>query len=120
MYGFEGEVLHKYDKKTYELFSQLYCYLPIGHAINKKVLVVHGGLFTKDGVKLSEIEAINRRREPPDEGIMCECMWSDPTDMNGRHPSKRGVGVQFGPDVAAKFLEENGLSKNHQTFLFPN
>lgn len=38
--------------------------------------------------------------------------------MNGRHPSKRGVGVQFGPDVAAKFLEENGLSKSFE--IIPN
>mmetsp|Transcript_28624 Transcript_28624/g.20681 ORF Transcript_28624/g.20681 Transcript_28624/m.20681 type:complete len:92 (+) Transcript_28624:1266-1541(+) len=40
---------------------------------------------------------------------MCELLWSDPTDMVGRHPSKRGVGVQFGPDIAEKFCEENGL-----------
>ena len=42
---------------------------------------------------------------------MCEALWSDPCDMNGRYPSKRGVGVMFGPDVAEKFLESNGLSK---------
>lgn len=111
MYGFEGEVVKKLDKKTYDLFSQLFCYLPIVHVINKQVMVTHGGLFAKDGVKLSQIEQVSRKREPPDEGIMCECLWSDPTDMNGRHPSKRGVGVQFGPDVAARFLEDNGLSK---------
>lgn len=111
MYGFEGEVLAKYDVKIYDCFSQLFCFLPLCHVINKKVLVTHGGLFAKDGVRLSQIENVHRQREPPDEGIMCECLWSDPTDMNGRHPSKRGVGVQFGPDVAAKFLEENGLSK---------
>lgn len=100
MYGFEGEVRHKYDVKTYELFSELFCYLPIGHCINNKILVVHGGLFAKDGVKLEDIAKVNRIREPTDEGIMCECLWSDPCDQDGRHPSKRGVGVQFGPDVA--------------------
>lgn len=42
---------------------------------------------------------------------MCEALWSDPCDMNGRHPSKRGVGVMFGPDIAEKFLESNKLSK---------
>lgn len=109
MYGFEGEVKAKYDVKTYELFSQLFCYLPLSHVINKKVMVCHGGLFAKDGVKLHDIKAVNRQREPPDEGIMCECLWSDPTDLNGRHPSKRGVGVQFGPDIAEKFLNDNGL-----------
>ena len=50
-------------------------------------------------------------REPPDEGLMCELLWSDPMDTNGRQPSKRGVGCMFGPDVAARFLDENNLSK---------
>jgi len=109
MYGFEGEVKHKYDMKTYDLFSQLFCHLPLAHCINKKVMVCHGGLFSKDGVKLKDIANTNRKREPNDEGIMCECLWSDPCDMNGRHPSKRGCGVMFGPDVAARFLEDNGL-----------
>jgi serine/threonine-protein phosphatase 5 len=55
LYGFEGEVKKKYDVKMYDLFSELFCYLPIGHCINKKILVVHGGLFAKDGVKLEDI-----------------------------------------------------------------
>jgi len=109
MYGFEGEVKHKYDLKTYDLFASLFCYLPLAHCINKKILIVHGGLFSKDGVKLEDIAKVDRIREPPDEGIMCEILWSDPCDEDGRQPSKRGVGVQFGPDVAAKFLEENNL-----------
>ncbi|TNV73192.1 hypothetical protein FGO68_gene6014 [Halteria grandinella] len=109
LYGFEGEVKKKYDVKLYDLFSELFCYLPIAHCINSQVLVVHGGLFAKDGVKLEDIAKFNRVREPADEGIMCECLWSDPCDQNGRHPSKRGVGVQFGPDVASRFLDENNL-----------
>ena len=74
-------------------------------------MVCHGGLFSKDGVKLRQISEVHRKREPGDEGIMVEALWSDPCDMNGRHPSKRGVGVMFGPDIAAKFLDDNGLSK---------
>lgn len=109
LYGFEGEVKHKYDVKTYDLFSQLFCYLPIAHCINKKIFIVHGGLFAKDGIKLADIEKVDRKREPPDEGIMCETLWSDPCDQDGRHPSKRGVGIQFGPDVAQRFLDDNNL-----------
>ena len=111
MYGFEGEVKAKYDVKTYDVFSQLFCLLPLCHCINKKVMVTHGGLFSKDGITLKDITNTDRRREPPEGGIMCEALWSDPCDMNGRHPSKRGTGVMFGPDVAAKFLDDNGLSK---------
>ena len=49
-------------------------------------------------------------REPPDEGLMCECLWSDPQPAHGRAPSKRGIGVAFGPDVTRRFLADNRLS----------
>ena len=109
MYGFEGEVKAKYDVKTYDLFSQLFCHLPLAHVINRKVMVCHGGLYSKDNVTLRQIAECHRKREPGEEGIMVETLWSDPCDMNGRHPSKRGVGVMFGPDVAERFLTANGL-----------
>jgi serine/threonine-protein phosphatase 5 len=109
LYGFEGEVVHKYDQKTYELFCDIFCYMPLSYVLNKKVMITHGGLFSKDGVKLEDIKKIDRVREPPEDGLMCELLWSDPHPQNGRHPSKRGVGVSFGPDVAHKFLDDNGL-----------
>ena len=34
----------------------------------------------------------------------------DPQAANGRSPSKRGIGLSFGPDVIANFLKNNGLS----------
>jgi serine/threonine-protein phosphatase 5 len=112
MYGFEGEVKHKYNDKTMDLFTEIFCYLPIVHVINKKIFITHGGLFSKDGVKLADIEAIHRKKEPESEGLMCELLWSDPSDIDGRQPSKRGCGIAFGPDVTEKFLKENDLSKS--------
>ena len=116
LYGFEGEVKAKYDMKVYDLFSETFCQMPLSHCINKQVFITHGGLFAKNGVTLDEIRKTNRTKEPGDEGIMCECLWSDPCDMNGRHPSKRGVGVMFGPDVTENFLTTNNLSKYKPTF----
>ncbi|CAB5089498.1 unnamed protein product [Rhizophagus irregularis] len=40
---------------------------------------------------------------------MCELLWSDPQPQPGRGPSKRGVGIQFGPDVTENFLKRNNL-----------
>ena len=40
---------------------------------------------------------------------MAELLWSDPQPYPGRAPSKRGVGVAFGPDVTERFLQANGL-----------
>jgi len=70
---------------------------------------MHGGLFSRDDVTLDEIRKINRFCEPPDEGVMSEMLWSDPQPQPGRSPSKRGVGLSFGPDVTHKFLKLNNL-----------
>lgn len=91
---------------------------------------MHGGLFSSDNVTTDDLRAVERNRQPPEEGIMCELLWSDPQPQNGRSPSKRGVGCQFGkvsqadtscrfplikilpllgPDVTENFLKKNNL-----------
>ena len=59
-YGFEGEVMAKYDRTVMNLFTEVFNQLPLAAVIDKKVLVVHGGLFDKDGVTLDDIRAIDR------------------------------------------------------------
>ena len=46
-----------------------------------------------------DIRKVGRIREPGDEGIMVDCLWADPMDINGRMPSKRGISMMFGPDI---------------------
>ena len=70
IYGFEGEVRSKLSDTFVELFAEVFCCLPLAHVINNKVFIVHGGLFSIDGVKLSDIRAIDRFCEPPEEGII--------------------------------------------------
>ncbi|CAM8949837.1 unnamed protein product [Rhodiola kirilowii] len=109
IYGFEGEVRSKLSETFVELFAEVFCCLPLAHVVNEKIFVVHAGLFSTDGVKLSDIRAIDRFCEPPEEGLMCEILWSDPQPNLGRGPSKRGVGLSFGPDVTKRFLKDNDL-----------
>jgi len=109
IYGFQGEVQHKVDSHSFELFSEAFNWLPLGALIQKKIFVVHGGLFAEDGVKLDQIRKIDRFRQPPESGLMCDILWSDPQPNNGRSPSKRGVGLSFGPDITAEFLKTNDL-----------
>jgi len=109
MYGFEGEVKAKYSQNIFDLFSEVFCWLPLAHLLNKKVLVVHGGLFSDDNVKIDDIRQTDRYKEPPESGIMAELLWSDPQPFPGRAPSKRGVGLSFGPDVTERFLKNNDL-----------
>lgn len=99
IYGFEGEVKAKYTAQMYELFSEVFEWLPLAQCINGKVLVrslrashtaqatrrgggggafphrgtcfpqiMHGGLFSEDGVTLDDIRKIERNRQPPDSG----------------------------------------------------
>lgn len=109
MYGFDGEVKAKYTDQMAKLFTEVYNWLPLAHCLNKRVLVMHGGLFSTDDVTLEKISQIDRNRQPPEFGLMCELLWSDPHPQNGIAPSKRGVGCQFGPDITDRFLKLNNL-----------
>jgi len=113
-YGFEGEVMHKYGSRCFDLFSEVFNWLPLAAHIkattnNKSALVVHGGLSGKTDVTLHDIKSIVRNRQPPESGLMCELLWSDPQSLPGLAPNKRGVGVAFGPDITHKFLSHNKL-----------
>ena len=68
MYGFEGEVKSKYNNEMIDLFTEVYNRLPLCHCLNRKVLVMHGGLFSKDGVTLDDIVKTERFRQPPEDG----------------------------------------------------
>eukprot|EP00904_Undaria_pinnatifida_P008607 jgi/Undpi1/4877/HiC_scaffold_19.g08230.m1 len=109
IYGFEGEVRHKYDQTVMTLFAEVFCWLPLAATLGGGVFITHGGLPAEDAKTLADIDAVRRGREPPDSGMMSDLMWSDPQPFAGRSPSKRGVGMAFGPDVTEAFLTGNDL-----------
>ena len=85
---------------------------PTLHRNLKRYHVVHGGLFSKDEVTLADIRAIDRlgQKQPGQSGLMSEMLWTDPQFMPGRGPSKRGVGIAFGPDVTRRWTELNEVT----------
>ncbi|KAH7913689.1 phosphoprotein phosphatase [Hygrophoropsis aurantiaca] len=134
-YGFEGEAKHKHGEQTYKLFAHVFTTLPLATLVSatqppltrspntilspeerKRYFVVHGGLFSKDGVTLDDVRKINRIGcQPGQEGLMCTflappLLWTDPQIMPGRGPSKRGVGIAFGPDVTRRWCTLNGVT----------
>jgi len=111
MYGFEGECRYKYNERVYKLFSESFSALPLATLIGKKYFVLHGGLFSDDDISLDDVRKLNRhkQRQPGQSGLMMEMLWTDPQPAPGRGPSKRGVGLQFGPDITKRFCEKNGL-----------
>ena len=58
--------------------------LPLVTMVSGRIFVCHGGLFGADGVTLTHLRGIHRKREPPMEGatfedrLMEELLWSDP------------------------------------------
>ncbi|KAK0225893.1 phosphoprotein phosphatase [Armillaria fumosa] len=135
-YGFEGEAKHKHGEQSYKLFAHAFTALPLATLLSaskppakkdasiltddrrKRYFVVHGGLFSKDDVSLEDIKKIDRiGRQPGQEGLMCELLWTDPQVMSGRGPSKRGVGIAFGPDVTRRWCQFNkvtGIIRSHE------
>ncbi|CAF9904850.1 hypothetical protein IMSHALPRED_000191 [Imshaugia aleurites] len=111
VYGFEGECKAKYSERVFKLFSESFSALPLATLIGKKFFTLHGGLFSDDKISLDDVRKLNRhqQRQPGQQGLMMEMLWTDPQPMPGRGPSKRGVGLQFGPDVTKRFCEANSL-----------
>ncbi|KAI7967856.1 hypothetical protein MJO29_001133 [Puccinia striiformis f. sp. tritici] len=136
VYGFEGETKKKYSELCYKLFEEVFCALPLCCLVTasqqpesseiskvpakpffdaegrKRFFIVHGGLFSKDEVSFDELKKIPRmvRKQPGNEGLMMECLWTDPQDAPGRGPSKRGVGLGFGPDITENWCRHSGVT----------
>ncbi|CCJ29955.1 unnamed protein product [Pneumocystis jirovecii] len=110
IYGFEGECKAKYTERTFKLFSESFNCLPLATLIGRTYLVLHGGLFSDDNITLDDIKKIDRisKKQPGNTGLMMEILWTDPQPLPGRGPSKRGVGLQFGPDPNGYEIEHNG------------
>uniref|UniRef100_A0A8B9HP98 protein-serine/threonine phosphatase n=1 Tax=Astyanax mexicanus TaxID=7994 RepID=A0A8B9HP98_ASTMX len=102
MYGFEGEVKAKYTAQMFQLFSEVFQWLPLAQCINSKVLVMHGGLFSEDGISVLIYSCKSLKLYFGKNCLIC-------FSQNGRSISKRGVSCQFGPDVTQRFLEQNKL-----------
>eukprot|EP00914_Ancora_sagittata_P022400 GHVO01044579.1.p1 GENE.GHVO01044579.1~~GHVO01044579.1.p1 ORF type:complete len:296 (+),score=41.11 GHVO01044579.1:186-1073(+) len=109
VYGFYDECIRKYGSaQIWNLFTNLFDYLPLSAVVGGKIFCDHGGL-SPDATTLDEIRDINRVRELPPDGPMCDLLWSDPDDIRGFKTSPRGAGFAFGPDVTEEFIHKNGL-----------
>lgn len=70
---------------------------------------MHGGL-SPDLKQLSQIARIMRPTDVPDQGLLCDLLWSDPDkDVSGWGDNDRGVSFTFGADVVSDFLDKHDL-----------
>lgn len=59
----------------------LFDLLPLACEIGGDYLCVHGGI-SPHMVSAKDIDKIDRRVEPPLQGLLCDLLWSDPVDDN--------------------------------------
>jgi serine/threonine-protein phosphatase 2B catalytic subunit len=130
-FTFKLECKHKYSERIYDACMESFCALPLAAIMNKQFLCIHGGLspelHTLEDLKsvsrspTSEYPdlhgQIDRFREPPTHGLMCDILWADPLEEFGQektgeffvHNHVRGCSYFFSYPAACAFLEKNNL-----------
>ncbi|KAI8442466.1 hypothetical protein MSG28_005966 [Choristoneura fumiferana] len=75
--------------------------------IDEKIFCCHGGL-SPDLQAMEQIRRIMRPTDVPDQGLLCDLLWSDPDkDTTGWGENDRGVSFTFGTEVVGKFLSKH-------------
>jgi serine/threonine-protein phosphatase 2A catalytic subunit len=100
VYGFYDECLRKYgNANVWRVFTELFDYLPLTAVVQKQFFCLHGGLSPSID-SLDQIRQQDRIKEVPQEGPMCDLVWSDPDERLGWGISPRGAGYTFGQDIS--------------------
>ncbi|CEI69621.1 Serine/threonine-protein phosphatase 2B catalytic subunit [Fusarium venenatum] len=115
-FTFKLECKHKYSETIYEACMDSFCALPLAAVMNKQFLCIHGGL-SPELHTLDDLKSIDRFREPPTQGLMCDILWADPLEDFGQektsdyflHNHVRGCSYFFSYPAACAFLEKNNL-----------
>ncbi|KAF8932093.1 Metallo-dependent phosphatase-like protein [Dissophora ornata] len=115
-FTFKTECKHKYSERVYDACMESFCTLPLAAIMNKQFLCIHGGLSPELNT-LDDLRQINRFREPPTHGLMCDLLWADPLEEFGSektseffvHNHVRGCSYFFSYHAACAFLEKNNL-----------
>ena len=124
-YGFLQECIRRLGEECgttiWDLFNQVFKYLPVGALISEKILCVHGGI----GGSVETIDQINQIPKPiidiSQSSVLRDLLWSDPAESDeilGVHANPRGKSiVSFGSDRVRQFCEKNNIEmiiRSHQ------
>jgi serine/threonine-protein phosphatase PP1 catalytic subunit len=128
-FGFFDECESRFDERLWDIFCDVFNCLPLCALIEDKVFCVHGGISPYIN-SLDQIRQIQRPCEIPEEGIMCDLLWSDPdTNATEWEDNERGTSFAFGSKCLSDFLEKFDLKlvvRGHQAvmcgydFTFPD
>jgi len=118
-HNFYAEAKTKYGEDLYELFQLTFDALPLAAIVETKEMgrffSCHGGI-SPSFKTIEDINGIDRFQEPPDDGGLCDIIWSDPIDndkaanQNFTRNREREVSWVYGYNPLIDFLEENKLT----------
>lgn len=116
-FTFKLECKIKYSEAVYDACMDSFDCLPLAAIMNQQFLCVHGGL-SPEIFTLEDIKNLDRFKEPPAFGPMCDLLWSDPledfgsekpTQENYSHNSVRGCSYYYSYGACCEFLQRNNM-----------
>uniref|UniRef100_A0A8D3CDB2 protein-serine/threonine phosphatase n=1 Tax=Scophthalmus maximus TaxID=52904 RepID=A0A8D3CDB2_SCOMX len=115
-FTFKQECKIKYSERVYDACMEAFDCLPLAALLNQQFLCVHGGL-SPEVTCLDDIRKLDRFKEPPAFGPMCDLLWSDPGEDYGSektqehfcHNSVRGCSYFYSYPAVCDFLMNNNL-----------
>jgi serine/threonine-protein phosphatase PP1 catalytic subunit len=108
-FGFTDECTQKLSADILPVFFEVFDCLPIAALVNGRIFCVHGGL-SPALTSLSQIAEISRPVLIPEEGLLADLLWSDPSmDTVEWGPNPRGETFTWGVKVATEFMLENDI-----------
>ncbi|KAH3675161.1 hypothetical protein WICMUC_002817 [Wickerhamomyces mucosus] len=116
-FTFKTECLHKYSPHIYKAACESFNSLPLAALMNNQYFCVHGGI-SPDLKTPQDVNKLDRFREPPTRGLMCDLLWSDPVedydedDYDGATfipNTVRGCSYSYTYKAVSLFLQNNNL-----------
>ena len=78
IYGFYDEVKRRFNVKMWKTFCDVFNALPLAATIDDKICCMHAGLSPEIMSDISAIGKVKRPCDVPEEGLVCDLLWSDP------------------------------------------
>lgn len=114
-HDFPYEIEDRFGNSWKEIYGKLlamFTELTLATLVERKLLLVHGGLPTEDTVPANFRESIAlAQKNHVKSRVFEELLWNDPRqidDIQSQERSRRGFGWYFGPEMTRKWLQASG------------